>query len=1232
MRSLSFLQRFAAVMIFVLVTTGTALAQSDRGTIAGTVLDSSGAVIQGASITATGANTGAVYKTTSTDTGAYRIPDMQVGVYNLTVTAAGFKTSEQKGLVVQINTTSSLDVTLQPGAVTDTLTVLADVPTLQTETSDIGTVVSTRQIMELPLEVNNSSLRSPETFVFLTPGTAGPGTSDSRDGIFQSRLAGGQNFGNEIILDGASTARADSGSAFDQTAPSVEALEEFKVTTSTVPAEFGRTTGGVESFTTKSGTNKYHGSAFEIFRNEALNAKEWFQDLNKQPKDIDKKHDYGGSFGGPVWIPKIYNGHDKTFFFFSWEQFRKKQGSTNLSTVPTDMERQGDFSAFLTTTQIGTNPCDNNNPIFVGQIFDPSTTQTVGGVQCRKPFANNKVPVSTVAQNILALTPEPTSTNKNLLINNFTLTTVNPILDTTWTVRVDHSFSDRDKLFFSFSKRDHESINGSPVLPPPLDGGSFDHPFVTDYYRVGFEHFFSLSLLNHLNVGLNRIYNNNVASSANGTDWPAKLGISGAHGPIFPEISFAGGGLQSLTGYGTAQYDANYVNSLVVADSVSWTKGRHALRMGIDWRAYQYSVVDRSHESPGLGFDFAQTAVEPTLSGGTSTGNAYASFLIGAVQSWSLAVRSHQPRFDSRYVGGYAQDDFKVRRNLMLNVGLRYEVETPRREASNQQSIISLTAPNPGAIGPSGPLPGALIFGGTGQGRCNCSASGAQTYYKDFAPRVGFSYAPDNLFGHLGRTVLRGGYAIYYGPLDYGDFAISLTDGFTASPSGSAPFNPVISLDSGIPSFTPPPNIGNPLSAAQDNGGFGGGFGGPTYLAPSYGRPAMVQNWSLEAERQLAPDLILSVGYVGMHATRLRSALAQINDLNPKFFSLGNQLNLTVTDPLSPVPAPYANFCADYGCTPGSAGTVAQALRPFPQYQNINTDCCLENLGQSTYHALLAKVERRFHNGLNLLASYTYSKTLTDADSALPSFAQFSGGGYGQNPFNLKGEKSLSYQDIPHTLVVSYIYELPVGKGKKFLNKGGIVDKVIGGWQIGGVQRYQSGQPLSFGCATGVPGYSTYISGCIRFDRVPGQPLLSPGASSFDRAAASNTGNTGCTENNANGTFSAPVGVTTYFNCGAFIDPNASGLITQRGYAFGNFPRITGEVRSQRYVNEDFSIIKRVSFAESQSLTLKADLVNAFNRHVFSRPDTGPGDSTLGAVFGTVDGSRKVQFALRYQF
>src|SRR5216683_1587729 len=408
MRSVSFLQRFLAVAIFVLVTASTALSQSDRGTIAGTVLDSSGAVVQGASVTATGANTGAVYKTTSTDTGAYRIPDMQVGVYNITITATGFKTSEQKGVVVQINTTSSLDITLQPGVVTETLTVLADLPTLQTETSEIGTVVSTKQIIDLPLAVNasgQSHLRSPEAFVFITPGTVGPGSADNSSGTFQAKLAGGQNFGNEVILDGASTARADSGSAFDQTAPSVEALQEFKITTSTVPAEFGRTTGGVESFTTKSGTNNYHGTLYDILRNEDLNAKEWFQNLKGQPKDVDKKNDYGGSVGGPVWIPKLYQGRDKTFFFFSWEQYRQKQGSTATSSVPTDKERAGDFSFLLNPANpLGTNPCDNTT-IIQGQIFNPATPSCPTGFQGgRIAFPNNQVPLSsTVAQNIMKL-------------------------------------------------------------------------------------------------------------------------------------------------------------------------------------------------------------------------------------------------------------------------------------------------------------------------------------------------------------------------------------------------------------------------------------------------------------------------------------------------------------------------------------------------------------------------------------------------------------------------------------------------------------------------------------------------------------------------------------------------------------------------------------------------------------------------------------------------------------
>src|SRR4029077_3675221 len=281
MRSFRFLLQSFSIFLIVLFTASISNAQSDRGAISGTILDSSGAVVQGATIVATGVDTGAVYKANSTDTGAYRISDMQVGTYNLTVTAAGFKTSEQKGLVVQVNTTSSLDITLEAGDVKETLTVLADTPTLQTDTSDVGTIVDRRQIMELPLALGGQGvLRAPEAFVFLTPGTTGPGTGDNNNGVFQAKLAGGQNFGNEILLDGASTARADSGSSFDQTAPSVEALQEFKITTSTIPADFGRTSGGVESFATRSGTNSYHGVAYDIFRNEDLNANTWFNDFN----------------------------------------------------------------------------------------------------------------------------------------------------------------------------------------------------------------------------------------------------------------------------------------------------------------------------------------------------------------------------------------------------------------------------------------------------------------------------------------------------------------------------------------------------------------------------------------------------------------------------------------------------------------------------------------------------------------------------------------------------------------------------------------------------------------------------------------------------------------------------------------------------------------------------------------------------------------------------------------
>src|SRR5215472_9854517 len=606
--SMSAVSRYFAVPLFFLAAATPGFSQSDRGTIAGTVLDSSGGVVTGATVTATDSATNTVYTATPGPTGGYRLYDLRVSVYKVSLSAPGFKTEEKTGVVVQINSTATVDFSLQPGEVKETLTVLADAPGLQTESSEIGTVVDRRQIEELPLALNStgqSHLRSVESFVFLTPATAGPGTNTDTpsSGIFESKLAGGQNFGTEVILDGASIAHADLGPSFDENAPSVEAINEFKVTTSTIPAEFGRTSGGVESFTTKSGTNNYHGTAFDILRNDKLDANSWTNNLNGTPKPRDHQNDFGGSLGGPVRVPKLYNGHDKTFFFFSWEQYRQNQGTSTASnpgTLPTDAERTGDFSALLRGSTGATNPCDNT-PVLLGQIFDPSTTQTVivngQPVQCRTAFPGNKITnLSPVAQKVLSYLQvhpnvAPTAANQNGLINNFIFLSNQPIRDTTLTFRIDQNLGSKDKFFFSYSSRDQEQLNGTPALPPPLDGNFFKSR-VSHYLRFGWDRTLSPSLLNHLNVGFNRLYDESKGVAVTGQDWEKTLGITGASGPGFPQVVFSGSPLGiGYQGFGGGSFDTAFPNSLLVSDSVSWIRGRHSVRMGFEWRHSQYSRI-----------------------------------------------------------------------------------------------------------------------------------------------------------------------------------------------------------------------------------------------------------------------------------------------------------------------------------------------------------------------------------------------------------------------------------------------------------------------------------------------------------------------------------------------------------------------------------------------------------------------------------------------------------------
>jgi hypothetical protein len=1214
------------LVLAVALLLGCAWGQTNQGSIAGDVVDPSGALVANAKIAAKEISTGSTYQTVSSSAGAYRFPNLNIGTYDLTASAAGFKTTHLTGVVVQVATTSSLDIKLQTGTVAETVEVKADAPTVQADSSDVGTVVMQKQVLDLPLVLGSSvqAMRSPEAFVFLIPGTVGYGSASGSGGTFESKISGGQNYSTEILLDGASMARSENGSSFDETAPSVEALGEFKVLTSTIPAEFGRTTGGIETFSTKSGTNNYHGAAYDIFRNEDLDANTWGNNHrlatgaprapNQRP--LDKQNDYGGTLGGPVVIPHLYNGKDRTFFFFSWEQYRQTQGGVNSWTFPTDAERNGDFSATLQTgSVVGTNPCDGT-PIYQGEIFDPATTRTVGGVQCRTAFMNepgstgNVIPTSrfsSVGKNILAFYPHAPS---NSLVNNFTFPFSFPILDTTTTFRIDQNLTQKHKAYFTYSSRENSRISTTPEFAGPAGFGR-TQIFTTHYIRFAEDFTISPTMLNHLSLGYNRTNSKNIGAGVglgNGQDWDQKLGVTGASGKMFPQITVG----ESVNQIGDNVDGDTIDNGFRMNETLNWVKGKHDFKFGIDYRYQQYSPLNFQNTSGTFGFGRGQTAATQggTLNTIGPTGNGIASLLLGQLQTANLAVYASQPRWLRSYIAGFMEDNYKLTPTLTLQLGLRYEIDQPQKEASDNTSNIDLTKPNPGAGG----LPGVLVFAGHGTGRNGVTGERwANTWYKDFGPRLGFAWAPSALGG---KTVLRGGYGIIYAGLQYADFGGFNRVGFQASPGFTSldGYSPSFVIDSGFPAVTAPPN----LSATQLN------FNGPQYIDPSYGRPGMIQNWSFEIQRELASDLILDVAYVGQHSTHLRSNYDAVNSLHPQFLGLGSLLNQSISSPqavAAGIKPPYSGF-------PSNA-IVAQALVPFPQYFGFNTDGALENLGMSTYNALEASLQRRFRNGLNLMASYTWSKTLTDADSALPFFATLAQSAGPQTVFNRSSNKAISNQDLPQNFVLSYLYELPFGKNKKFLSRGGVVDRMVGGWSVSGVQRYESGQPITFCCATGIPAWA----GSILYDRVPGSTLFSSAYTSGHFNPVSDM------------LFNPPTNpFAASATSAAFIDPNSGPLVASRGsFALGHMPRVTGEVRMPIYASEDFSLLKRTKITESTDILLQVNFIDAFNRHVFNRPpDLNPNDynyaNPAAGAFGRLNidnvllGPRKIQLQMKFEF
>lgn len=1212
-----------------------AFAQTDQGAMAGSVYDASGALVPNAQIAARNNQSGTAYQTVSNASGQYRFPQMAIGTYTVIVTAAGFKTATFNQVQITVAGTTPLNAHLQLGEASQTVTVSAEGLRLETESSDIGGTITARQIEDLPLTLGGQKgTREPEAFAYLLPGTVAYGTGNGAAiPGFYSKISGSQSFASEVLLDGADTYRSENGSTFDETSPSVDAIQEFKVELSSPSAEYGRTTGGIEIFTTKSGTNHLHGGAYDFFRNTDLDANSWFNNLNlaTQPDTPanrlafatpqDKKNDFGFFVGGPVWIPKVYNGKDKTFFFFAWERFDQHQSATNSSYVPEAAWQNGDFSDRLGGTTGTINPC-TGQPIITGQIFDPATEKTVqtpnGPQTCRSPFPGNMIDpsrFSTAAKNIAALLPAPSLTRANPTLPNYALTTTGLNLNTMYSVRLDQNIGDNHKLYFTYhSRRNSPAVNLS--FPLPLDTNS-PQAFTTHYMRFGWDWTLSPSLLNNFVLGYNRTHSINAAEEAltGNTNWDQKLGIGGTPATTtFPQIGF--NGADNISGFGQNTNNNIIDNGYRLNESVDWLHGKHNFKFGGQYYLQLFSPISHSNESGQFYFSRSQTSA--VVNNASISGNSFASFLLGQVDNANLSDHRIQFKEISHYYNLFLEDDWKVLPTLTLNLGLSYSVDTPYRYAEGNTSNISLTTPNPGAGG----LPGALVFAGktTPQQAAQYGANArnghvdetwANTWYKDIAPRLGFSYAP----GYLnGKTVLRGYYGIFYAPMTHGDFNVQNVDGFIANPSKSGNgYDAAFSLDSGFPAYPPPPN----LDPAQDN------FQGPDLIMPSFGRVGMVQNFSLQVQQELAPDLIFTIGYVGSRSEHLKSGFNFYNSMPKTDFVYGSKLG----QPVSSIPGvslPWSTF--------PTSQNFGQTLRPHPQYYGFGTGATLENLGASDFDALESTLQRRFRNGLTLLASYTFSKTLTDSETAIPFFAV--GGGAGaQDPTNLKYDKSVSTQSLPNNFVLSYLYELPVGRGKKFLgHTNRAVDEVVGGWQVGGVQRYESGQPIAWGGATGVPDYDA----SIHFIKNPTVPILSKAWRS--------------------GHFN-PL-QDRMFDSHAFIDPNAQhdnlpDLVAARGgaYAFGNYERVTGNIRTHPYLSEDFSLNKRFALFESSDLMFQAVALNAFNRHVFNVPDTNPyGGSecqpnastglpsgcteayTFGQIGGSTIGPRAIQLELRLEF
>lgn len=1182
-----------ALFVFALAWASPAFGQSDRGSITGTVTDPGGAVVAGAKVVATNLDTGQVRETTTSGDGNYTLVELPADAYKVTVEAQGFKSATVEKVQVAVQVTRSLDIALEVGAITDVVTVTSEAtPVIQTDTAVRQTNVTERQVMELPLQVGGEAGgRTPLSFIFLDSNVTASGNIGGQDNrgtnSTRFRVAGGQAMGTEILLDGASTFRAQAGTNFTEIAPGPNAFQEFTLSTSTYSAEFGRSSGGIINFTLKSGGNEYHGEAYELHRNEALNANTFVnnaagrdaQGRENIPRPRDLQHNFGFNIGGPVAFPHFGEGgplahklKDRTFFFFNYEGYRFSRSETVNISVPTERMRLGDFGELFTDADVLRQ--------FPGgvQIYDPRS----GSPGNRTAFANNVIPAASfdrVGLAILQALPRP---QRPGVFRNYTASTTNPLVMNNAVFKIDQIVSDAQRLSFSYSYRKSSAVEGGfPRFPAPLYGfGRYDFGVKAHIARLSHDYTLSPTVLNHFTAGFTRSETTRKNPAVGAAD-PFALGLpsNSVLGGAFPAVDFPGYGepgrsddVRSYQGIGGSFFnDLPFAdNTVQLSDALTWVKGRHTLKFGGDVRWQQFNAAQLL--SPGGWFNFRhlQTANVDT----NNQGWPIASLITGATE-WSFnSSKTIDPGWRYFSPAVFVQDDIKVTQKLTLNVGVRYEISYPRTESKDRYRSFDPSVINP-VVGRRGAL---VSVNGTGALKAQYEGI-SKPDYTDIGPRIGFAYALNS------RTVVRGGYGLYYSPILYGfggDVAITEgTEGYNthvARPQFGADANIFLSSYPARPSTNP-----NDQFIGQD----------VSYFNKNY-KAGRTAQWSLDVQRELPYNFAASVGYIGHKATRLRSDFGRANALPFEALRLGNPLltkNLNDVTPQERAYAASVGFALPANSNavfPGFNGNVAQALKPFPQYNLLRN--ILESEGQSWYHAVQGKLGRRFSQGIQFDASYTFSKLITTGAEDL----------YGGSPVNqpqnpYERSRFVSPNSTPHVFVFNYILELPFGRGRRFLDRGGIVNTLVGGWQIGGINRYQTGSPLvvTSGRNSGflsLVGFAGTRGAQLR-PNLTGQPILvgnDPSGTSFrviNGLAFSDPPN-----------FEAPP-------TGDVTDPRYAAYYANPARFFGTAPAVLSE-RVFPFFSENFSILKKTRLAETVTLELRGEFFNLFNRHRYFGPDT----------------------------